>query len=131
MIRDESAKWSCAISIIRAEGAQNKPLALKQTIPFGNILHNSGDVETMLRKAQLAALNPHCPIEDFTDFDLKAYDKKGKDGKAPPPVTPEQLAFTKNVVALKIVGPEVLNLTFIDLPGMRFRGLVMLSFPKA
>jgi hypothetical protein len=117
MVTAEFSEWSCQISVRKTEGIRNVALAKTEEIKFGPLIRHPDLVEPMLRKAQLAALNPHMNVEELIRFDLKAYDKTGQDGNPPGPISPDQLSFTKNVTCITLRGPKVLNLTFIDLPG--------------
>jgi hypothetical protein len=79
---------------------------------FGSIVHDTVELEKVLRRAQLAILNPSLPPIAFVDFDLDSL----QDG-VPPLGSNEQLAFSSNVVCLDVSGPDVPDLSFIDLPG--------------
>jgi len=59
----------------------------------------------MLRRAQLAVLNPGSEAVQFVDIDL--------DGAR----ATRQVAFSPNIVCLEIQGPDLPELSFVDLPG--------------
>ncbi|KAG8941212.1 hypothetical protein FRC03_004699 [Tulasnella sp. 419] len=87
-----SDPWSCQLSIRSA-------LQLLQGVtelPFGNRLSAADDVELMLRRAQLAILNPELPIEKSRHFREQAHVFQQRD----------------------LRGPTLMNLTFVDLPGI-------------
>lgn len=66
----------------------------------------------MIRRAQLALLNPTEPMETFVNYELaRAGDQQKPHSKA-------QLAFSQNVIVLEISGPTVTDLTLVDLPGI-------------
>lgn len=73
----------------------------------------------MLRRAQLAILNPSVPSANFVDYELRSPEE------ALPLKSKKKLAFSKNasffsknVVCLSIQGPNVTDLTMLDLPGI-------------
>jgi len=68
-------------------------------------------VELAARRAQKALLNPDNKPELYFDWE---FDKSDYDDDA----TSNALKFTKNVVCLEIKGPNVPNLSLIDLPGI-------------
>ena len=101
--------WSCQVGI-RLEfddggSRRNDP----REVPFGPRITEKGDIELALRRAQAAVLNPSLPFEDFlskSEAELRAY-----------PGQPQGLIFSKNVVCIDLKGPELTDLSFIDLPG--------------
>ena len=98
--------WSCRISIRREYDRAGKRLdEISETI-FGGIITDKSDVEDALRLAQLAVLNPQIPPE-CTSL-LRALN-----------VAQERvsLKFSRNVVCVDICGPDLTDLSFIDLPG--------------
>ena len=66
----------------------------------------------MIRRAQLAILNPSVPAERFVDFDTTTLSP----GELPLE-SEKQLQFSSNVVCLDLSGPDLTDLSFIDLPG--------------
>ncbi|KAH8117944.1 P-loop containing nucleoside triphosphate hydrolase protein [Phellopilus nigrolimitatus] len=80
---------------------------------FGPVLHDKSQLEDMLRRAQLAILNPSLAAEKFIDLDLS----KVSAGQKPAGST-RQLQFSSNVVCLDLSSSEVTDLSFIDLPGI-------------
>lgn len=68
----------------------------------------------MLRRAQLAILNPTLPSEFFLNVDIE----KWESGQLPFG-SKRQLQFSSNVVCIDIFSRAVTNLSFIDLPGKR------------
>lgn len=73
---------------------------------FGPAIFDKSSLEQMLRRAQLAILNPSLPTKQFETVDT--------DGL----IDLTELQFSPNVVCVDISGPGVTNLSFIDLPGM-------------
>jgi hypothetical protein len=94
--------WSCTVSLRRfnserANGGSRTEFFEKTT--------NKKDLELILRRAQLAILNPDKPVEYFVHLDLASY------------TTASAIAFSKDMIVVDIIGGEV-NVTFIDLPGI-------------
>ena len=86
-------------------------------MPFGPTLTDPSKVEDVLRRAQLAIVNPSISMKDldaFVQLDKAAVDA-AKQGKAPLGST-KQLSFSRNPVVVEISGPDLTNLTFLDLP---------------
>ena len=66
----------------------------------------------MLRRAQLAILNPGVPSDRFVDLNLDELHPGDL-----PLGSAYQLQFSANVVCIDISSPDVADLSFIDLPG--------------
>lgn len=107
-----SGAWSCQIKI-RWEYETDGRTRRKEVeeIMFGPLLTDKTKVEPMLRRAQAAVLNPECDPSKFLDTSLDAR-KSVFGGKKP-------LAFSRNVVCIELCGPELADLSFVDLPGAR------------
>jgi hypothetical protein len=71
---------------------------------FATVTEKS-ELEVMLRKAQLAILNPRNDPQTYVGIDLASADLS------------RQVAFSPNVVCLEIQGPNLPELYFYDLPG--------------
>ncbi|KAI0706855.1 P-loop containing nucleoside triphosphate hydrolase protein [Cerioporus squamosus] len=93
-----SEGWSCQIKI-RWEYDDNKRL-------------DEDDVEPMLRRAQAAVLNPDDEPSKFLSLSEEEV-KSGKGLKGP-----KSLLFSRNVVCVELKGPELADLSFVDLPGI-------------
>ena len=78
--------------------------------PFGPLLKDPSELEDYLKRAQLAILNPLIEPNFFADLDLSTV------GFVPPSGSRRQLQFSRNVVCLDLSGPDVTDLSFIDLP---------------
>lgn len=66
----------------------------------------------MLRRAQAAVLNPKTPTSRFvvmTDSELSELSPRDR---------PDSTPFSQNVVCVDIAGPDLTDLSFVDLPGM-------------
>ncbi|KAI0698693.1 P-loop containing nucleoside triphosphate hydrolase protein [Earliella scabrosa] len=104
-----SGEWSCQIKI-RWEYDEGKDQRLEEVeeIEFGPLLTDKQEVEPMLRRAQAAVLRPGVDSSKFvnmTDADLQSKDKKS-------------LRFSRNVVCVELTGPDLADLSFVDLPGI-------------
>ena len=110
--QQNGAKWHSQVYIRLETDKHGNPLKEIEEKQFGGFIHEKDELETMLRRAQLAILNPSVPIEQFVDFDVNSFD---------PNTTPlgskDRLAFSSNVVCVTVWGPDVPDLSFIDLPG--------------
>lgn len=98
--------WSCQVSIRWEFDVNGTRLGTVTEEPFGGIILQREEVEIALRRAQVAVLNPQLPSDGFhhlTTQDLKKYSNN--------------LAFSRNVVCLDISGPDLTDLSFVDLPG--------------
>ena len=60
---------------------------------FGPVLHDKSELEEMIRRAQLAILNPGMPKGFFETFDTKSLKPREK-----VPNSPKHLDFSSNVV---------------------------------
>ncbi|TFY75946.1 hypothetical protein EWM64_g8066 [Hericium alpestre] len=103
--------WSCQISIRWEYEADHKKKRDVTEVPFGELTTNPKKVELMLRRAQAAVLNPHIESHRFLNMSAEQL-KKGVASNVKP------LAFSKNVVCIDLQGPNLVDLSFIDLPGL-------------
>ena len=76
-------------------------------IPFGSPIKNKSEVEDRIRRAQLAILNPSRKATDFL----------GNLGHIDADITNE-VSFSSDLISVRILGKEVDDLSFVDLPGM-------------
>ncbi|KAJ3559507.1 hypothetical protein NM688_g311 [Phlebia brevispora] len=104
--------WQCQV-LLRKETDENGNKIPAKEVPFGPLLHDKTQLEEMLRRAQLAVLNPSVSPSLFENFDTKSL----KPGEKPLGSV-KQLAFSDDVVCLDLQAPEVTDLSFIDLPGI-------------
>jgi len=82
-------------------------LAEPQVLKFGESMTDASEVENRLRQAQKAVLNFH----DDDQMDLRRF-LEDLD------VVTEVSGFSRNVVRLEVSGAELVDVTFIDLPGI-------------
>lgn len=118
MLREDS-DWSCRIKLRFDYDDSQETLKKPQACDFGALIDESakGLVEDRLRRAQLAILNGLDSVinhQRFLDGDLDRLKREALDA----------LAFSHNTVIVEIRGPEVTDLTFVDLP---VRSLLLVS----
>lgn len=108
-----SGPWRCQV-LLRYEtddhGERLKASDVREEA-FGPVIRDKALVEDMLRRAQLAILNPTVPPERFENFDFKTKPTTAPFGSM------RQLQFSANVVCLDLQSPDSADLSFIDLPG--------------
>ena len=101
--RGETTNWRCKVSL-RIENTE-VPGQLLQTIPFAET-GSRDEVTLILRRAQLAILNPSSEVGTFTtllESDFKDHAR--------------ERSFSRNIIVLDIIGAPV-DVTFLDLPGI-------------
>lgn len=101
--------WSCQISLRIMYDVKGILLSEPRVIPFGETLHNSEEVEMRLFRAQSAVLQ--LPLME--EFSVNQFLQDDYEVPAKHPVD-----FSRNVVTLEVCGPDLVNVTFIDLPGI-------------
>ncbi|OCH91056.1 hypothetical protein OBBRIDRAFT_812350 [Obba rivulosa] len=97
--------WQCIIRLRFETDAQGGTLEEVRNITFGEIIYDKEEVEERIRRAQRAILNPSTAWRHFLEDD---------DEDVPNP----ELRFSLNCVSLQISGPDVADLSFVDLPGL-------------
>lgn len=108
---DEKGPWQCQLFLRKETDAEGNKIPTTEE-KFGPLLTDKNELEEMLRRAQLAILNPSLGSDFFIDLDTSSLDQGEK-----PPGSDRQLSFSNNVVCMDLSGPEVIDLSFIDLPG--------------
>ncbi len=78
--------------------------------PFGGLITDKSAVESLLRRAQLSVLNPGIPIEKILHAATEELTKWSEQSQKMQP-------FSRNVVCVDLSGPDLTDLSFIDLPG--------------
>lgn len=109
-LSSSTGNWSCRISIRREFDDHGKPLNEISEVRFGRVLKDKNEVEDTLRRAQFAVLNPTIPhkkIFDLTIEQLREWSAQSS----------KVIPFSRNVVCVALEGPELTDLSFIDLPG--------------
>ncbi|TFK84004.1 hypothetical protein K466DRAFT_239334 [Polyporus arcularius HHB13444] len=105
--------WSCQISIRWEFDINGDRVDEVSEVLFGTRFTEKEDVEPMLRRAQAAILNPTVPLSHFLDIDIQAL--RAGDTKVP---GAKPLAFSRNVICVDLAGPDLVDLSFVDLPGI-------------
>lgn len=101
-------EWQCRIYLrFEKDEFGNRLLDVKEKA-FGPVIYDKDVLELMLCRAQLAVLNPNTLADSFLTFDAAS---NNTDFEC-------QLQFSCNVVCLDVSGPDIPDLSFIDLPGM-------------
>ncbi|KAA1470471.1 hypothetical protein DENSPDRAFT_774675 [Dentipellis sp. KUC8613] len=97
--------WQCCVSLRRVTDTSGDDLGHASNDQFGDIITSKADVTERIRRAQRAILNPSTNFQTFLqgpDADPNAM----------------ELSFSKNTICLQISGPDVADLSFVDLPGI-------------
>ncbi|KAF9517330.1 hypothetical protein BS47DRAFT_1389871 [Hydnum rufescens UP504] len=111
-LKHSGSLWQCQVLLrIEIDSFGNQLPEIGET-EFGPIVYDTHELERMLRRAQLAILNPGTMPDRFVDLDPDSIP-----GDIPPFGSNQQLAFSSNVICLDVSGPGVPDLSFIDLPG--------------
>lgn len=82
-------------------------------VPFGGVLTNKAEVELALRRAQAAVLNPRRKASSFATMSFDELKNGTYESK-------KALKFSRNAVCLDVAGPDLTDLSFIDLLGELF-----------
>ncbi|KAI0027599.1 P-loop containing nucleoside triphosphate hydrolase protein [Vararia minispora EC-137] len=110
MASSMSPSWQCQVSI-RWEFDESGCVQDKVIeVPFGDIITDKDEVELALRRAQFAVLNPDIEVSHILSLTTTQI-RQGIAGH-------ESLSFSRNVVCVDLQGPEMADLSFIDLPGL-------------
>lgn len=110
--QQNGVQWHSQVYIRLETDRNGHPLREIEEKPFGGSIRKKDELETMLRRAQLAILNPSVQMEWFVDLDVDALDiNTASFGPS------DGLAFSSNVVCVTVWGPDMPDLSFIDLPG--------------
>lgn len=80
-------------------------------MPFGHVIISKKNVELALRRAQVAVLNPHIDPADILKASAEALTKQRFTSK-------QSLDFSRDTICIDLEGPELTDLSFVDLPGM-------------
>ncbi|KAF8207751.1 P-loop containing nucleoside triphosphate hydrolase protein [Mycena galopus ATCC 62051] len=97
------AAWSCTVELRLITDKKGQPLGQARNEPFGDTILDKSAVEDRIRRAQRAILNPSKPPGSFLD-DVEE--------------DTTEISFSTNYISLQISGPEVADLSFVDLPGL-------------
>ncbi|KAF5376702.1 hypothetical protein D9615_007809 [Tricholomella constricta] len=106
-----TGSWTCHISIRREYDASGNIMEKVSEAPFGRVITDKKDVELALRRAQVAVLNPHLNPSDILRASTEQLTK-------PPFLSQQTLDFSRDTICIDLEGPELTDLSFIDLPGL-------------
>ncbi|KAH7099991.1 P-loop containing nucleoside triphosphate hydrolase protein [Auriculariales sp. MPI-PUGE-AT-0066] len=101
-----SEPWSCSVSLRFITDQYGAPLNPIRNVPFGEVMTDKDEVESRLRRAQLAILDPHSDHNKFLEIEDIESAVRAQNG------------FSHNYISLQISGPDVPDLSFVDLPGI-------------
>ncbi|KAG6835134.1 hypothetical protein H0H93_004550 [Arthromyces matolae] len=108
-LNNSPGKWSCIISIRREYDRNGKILDKVSEKRFGEVIYQKDQVEPALRRAQMAVLNPHLNLDDF----VRASDAEMA---SPRFNSKETFKFSADTICIDLEGPELTDLSFVDLP---------------
>ncbi|GAA6051377.1 hypothetical protein NBRC10513_000362 [Rhodotorula toruloides] len=103
-LRSSPGEWTCRVFLRFETDVSGRPTESVREVPFGDAVTSPDAVEAILRRAQLAILNPHdADEEDFTSKYIGLSDEQVKGTKERPP--PGQLSFSRNLICIDVTGP--------------------------
>ncbi|EMD32890.1 hypothetical protein CERSUDRAFT_160914 [Gelatoporia subvermispora B] len=97
--------WRCTVTLRYITDLDDQPLGVPREHVFGDTIVEKDEVEARIRRAQRAILNP---TRDFQEF------LNGPDAD----VEVSERSFSRNSIVLDISGPDIVDLSFVDLPGL-------------
>lgn len=107
-------EWSCQISLRLEYDGGDRCLPEVHERAFGPRLTDKAAVEPALRRAQAATLNLTTPSDRFLDMDAAELEQwmnpKSTVGRT-------AVAFSRNTICVDLKGPNLGDLSFVDLPG--------------
>ncbi|KAJ7152852.1 P-loop containing nucleoside triphosphate hydrolase protein [Mycena filopes] len=95
--------WKCIVELRFITDQNGQPLGQPRAVSFGDQILDKAEVEDRIRRAQRAILNPSKPPRTFLDDDDE---------------DSTEVSFSTNYISLQISGPEIADLSFVDLPGL-------------
>ncbi|KAH0580123.1 hypothetical protein H2248_002929 [Termitomyces sp. 'cryptogamus'] len=104
-------KWSCSIYIRREYDASGNVLDKVTETTFGAVITKKEDVELALRRAQVTVLNPH--LDPLTILNASVEELTQS-----PFVSKRTSPFSRDTICIELEGPELTDLSFVDLPGL-------------
>ncbi|KAJ7886796.1 P-loop containing nucleoside triphosphate hydrolase protein [Mycena olivaceomarginata] len=97
------AAWKCIVELRFITDKNGQSLGQPRNEAFGDPIFDKAEVEDRIRRAQRAILSPSKPSRIFLEED---------EDDIP------EVSFSTNYISLQISGPEVADLSFVDLPGL-------------
>lgn len=102
-MQNKNRPWSCRIGILREGKGKSDSNSLHQYIQFGEIIYSHDQVRDRISRAQAAILQPSQDLQQFLD---PSFMQERIDG------------FSFDSIVVDIDGPDVIDLSFVDLPGI-------------
>ncbi|KAJ7064507.1 P-loop containing nucleoside triphosphate hydrolase protein [Mycena amicta] len=106
--------WKCTVELRFITDKNGTPLGHARTEPFGDPVSDKADVEERIRRAQRAILNPSKSAQSFLE-DARNDDANSQGGHG---AMQDEMSFSTNFISLSISGPDLADLSFVDLPGL-------------
>ncbi|KAL0952897.1 hypothetical protein HGRIS_007115 [Hohenbuehelia grisea] len=110
-LASSSGPWRCQISIRLEYDANHGRLNDISEAKFGETITDKTLVEGVIRQAQFAVLNPQLSFEDVLKMEPDELETNDS-----------SLSFSQNVICVDLEGPELTDLSFVDLPGIIHTG---------
>ncbi|KAJ6529313.1 P-loop containing nucleoside triphosphate hydrolase protein [Mycena capillaripes] len=95
--------WTCIVELRYITDRDGQLLGQARSQVFGNPIFDKAEVEDRIRRAQRAILCPSKAAHTFLTGDDSG---------------PTEISFSTNYISLQISGPEIADLSFVDLPGL-------------
>jgi GTPase SAR1 family protein len=133
-------KWACTVSLVQSytydegENSQNQifpcwiPRKLKKEYIFATI-DKQGDLEDVLKWAQIALLNPSLPPSTFEPGSPSCAQEAYK--RSQYRSYKEEAIYSPNVIGISMTAPDLHSLSFYDLPGLIQHADEGVYLPKA
>ena len=106
-LSNSTGPWKCQILLRWEKDKYGNPLLETVEENFGPVILDCCELEPMLHRTQIAIPNPTKQSSELVEYDLGHV----------PAGSLRQLQFSSNVVCIDLSGPDVPDLSFIDLPG--------------
>ncbi|KAJ7281014.1 P-loop containing nucleoside triphosphate hydrolase protein [Mycena rebaudengoi] len=95
--------WTCIVELRYITDQTGQLLGQTRSAMFGDPIFDKAEVEDRIRRAQRAILCPSKAAHTFLTDDDSG---------------PNEISFSTNYISLQISGPEIADLSFVDLPGL-------------
>ncbi|KAF8216858.1 P-loop containing nucleoside triphosphate hydrolase protein [Mycena galopus ATCC 62051] len=100
--------WQCTVDLHFITDKNGQSLGQPRNESFGEPIFDKSGVEERIRRAQRAVLNPSKPVRSFLEDE--------DDGDV------SEVSFSTNYISLQISGPDLADLSFVDLPASAAAG---------
>ncbi|KAG8832078.1 hypothetical protein FRC17_002087 [Serendipita sp. 399] len=102
MTQSKGGRWRCKISLIREVATEGPDGEATTRVLFGEEIFDRQSVCDRIKRAQVAILHPEVDPDEF----LGNYEY------------PRSKGFSSDAILVEITGPDVIDLSFVDLPGL-------------